>query len=110
MPFLAEIARRQMDRLKQAAFVGRAKPRYSGRSSMSKISLAFRCFFACFSAAKLTPETDRRIGYQAQGGPAPVVPTVRTSDGALQMLSICREMPDFWTFLWEDIAPYSDEQ
>ena len=55
---------------------------------MSKISLAFRCFFALLFGGNLTPELIDELGIKPKAAPAPVIPTVRTSDGALQMLSI----------------------
>jgi hypothetical protein len=77
---------------------------------MSKISLAFRCFFALLFGGKLTPELIDELGIKPKAAPAPVVPTVRTSDGALQMLSILQRDARLLDFFMEDIAPYSDEQ
>ncbi len=41
---------------------------------------------------------------------APPAPAVRTSDGALQMLSILQRDSRLIDFVMEDIAPYSDDQ
>jgi Domain of unknown function (DUF2760) len=77
---------------------------------MSKISLAFRCFFALLFGGKLTPELIEELGIKPKTAPSPVVPAVRTSDGALQMLSILQRDARLLDFFLEDIAPYSDEQ
>ena len=77
---------------------------------MSKISLAFRCFFALLFEGKLSPELIDELGIKPKAAPAPVVPTVRTSDGALQMLSILQRDARILDFFLEDIAAYSDEQ
>jgi hypothetical protein len=77
---------------------------------MSKISLAFRCFFALLFDGKLSPELIEDLGIKPKAAPAPVVPTVRMSDGALQMLSILQRDARLLDFFLEDIAPYSDEQ
>jgi hypothetical protein len=77
---------------------------------MSKISLAFRCFFALLFSGKLSPELIDELGIKPKAASAPAVPTVRTSDGALQMLSILQRDARLLDFFLEDIAPYSDEQ
>ncbi len=77
---------------------------------MSKISLAFRCFFALLFEGKLSPELIDELGIKPKPAPVPVVPTVRTSDGALQLLSILQRDARLLDFFLEDIAPYSDEQ
>jgi hypothetical protein len=77
---------------------------------MSKISLAFRCFFALLFSGKLSPELVDELGIKPKAASTPVVPTVRTSDGALQMLSILQRDARLLDFFLEDIAPYSDEQ
>jgi hypothetical protein len=75
---------------------------------MSKISLAFRCFFALLFGGKLSPELIDEL--QIKPKPAPAVPTVKTSDGALQMLSILQRDARLLDFFQEDISGYSDEQ
>jgi hypothetical protein len=77
---------------------------------MSKISLAFRCFFALLFGGKLSPELIDELGIKPKAAPAPAAPTVRTSDGALQMLSILQRDARLLDFFLEDITPYSDEQ
>jgi hypothetical protein len=77
---------------------------------MSKISLAFRCFFALLFGGKLSPELIEELGIKPKAAPAPAAPVVRTSDGALQLLSILQRDGRLLDFFMEDIAPYSDEQ
>jgi len=79
---------------------------------MSKISLAFRCFFALLSHGQLTPELMSKLGLfrKKEEKPAPPPPVVKVSDGALQMLGIMQRDGRLLDFFLEDIAPYSDEQ
>jgi hypothetical protein len=77
---------------------------------MSQISLAFRCFFAVLFGGKLSPELIDELGIKPKAAPAPAAPTVRLSDGALQMLSILQRDARMLDFFQEDIAPYSDDQ
>jgi hypothetical protein len=77
---------------------------------MSKISLAFRCFFALLFQGSLSPELIDELGIKPKPAPVPVVPTVKTSDGALQILAILQRDARILDFFMEDIAPYSDEQ
>jgi hypothetical protein len=50
------------------------------------------------------------LGIKPKAAPAPAAPVVRTSDGALQLLSILQRDGRLLDFFMEDIAPYSDEQ
>jgi hypothetical protein len=77
---------------------------------MSQISLAFRCFFALLFHGSLSPELISDLGIKPKAAPAPVAPTVRASDGALQILSILQRDARLLDFFLEDIAAYSDEQ
>ena len=77
---------------------------------MSQISLAFRCFFALLFGGKLSPELIDELGIKPKAAPIPAAPTVRLSDGALQMLSILQRDARMLDFFQEDIAPYSDDQ
>jgi hypothetical protein len=77
---------------------------------MSKISLAFRCFFALLFSGKLSPELIDELGIRPKAAPPAPVPTVRVSDGALQLLGILQRDARLLDFFLEDIAPYSDEQ
>ena len=58
---------------------------------MSKISMAFRAFFALLSHGQLSPELLTELGLfrKKDEKPAPPPPpVVRASDGALQLLGI----------------------
>jgi hypothetical protein len=76
---------------------------------MSKISLAFRSFFALLFGDELPPDvlTELNLTRKVVEKPAPVV---RVSDGALQLLGIFQRDGRLLDFLQEDISPYSDEQ
>jgi hypothetical protein len=77
---------------------------------MSQISLAFRCFFALLFGGKLSPELVDDLGIKPKAAPAPAAPTVKLSDGALQMLAILQRDARLLDFFLEDISGYSDEQ
>lgn len=73
------------------------------------VSLAFRSFFALLFKGRLSDELIADLGLMKKEE-KPETPPVRTSDGALQMLSILQRDSRLVDFLMEDIAPYSDEQ
>ena len=83
---------------------------------MNRILLAFRCFFNLLFSGELSSETlnvlklTRRGGAPAPAKAPPAAPTVRTSDGALQMLSIMQRDSRLVDFLMEDISAYADDQ
>jgi hypothetical protein len=77
---------------------------------MSQISLAFRCFFALLFGGKLSPELIKELGIKPKDAPTAAAPVVKTSDGALQMISILQRDARLLDFFLEDIAAYSDEQ
>ncbi len=80
---------------------------------MSKISLAFRCFFAILFGDGLNPELMEQLGVEKKQPPAPPpppAPVVKVSDGALQLLGILQRDGRLLDFFMEDISPYSDEQ
>lgn len=86
---------------------------------MNRIVLAFRCFFNILFQGVLSPEVltelnlTRREAAQPKAAavkPAPAVPTVKTADGALQILGILQRDSRLVDFLMEDIASYSDDQ
>jgi hypothetical protein len=90
---------------------------------LSRISLAFRCFFTILFHGKLSEATLGDLGLARRGtaatpakaakaapASAPAQPTVRTSDGALQILGIMQRDARLIDFLMEDIAAYSDDQ
>ena len=94
---------------------------------MNRILLAFRCFFNILFHGELSAETlgdlklSRRDAAAARPAPSPgskvgaapatpPAPSVRTSDGALQLLGILQRDSRLVDFLMEDIASYSDDQ
>jgi hypothetical protein len=83
--------------------------------SLSRISSAFFSFFSILFKGELPDTVAREFGYIKKGEekPIPVVkpqPEVRTSDGALQILSILQRDARLIDFLMEDISGYSDDQ
>ncbi len=79
---------------------------------MSRISSAFRSFFAILFSGELPEDIATEFGY-AKPVPPPVVPElpkVRVSDGALQMLQILQRDSRLIDFFMEDIAGYADDQ
>jgi hypothetical protein len=84
---------------------------------LNRILLAFRCFFNLLFSGELSGETLQALNLQRRGAApapaksaAPTAPAMRTSDGALQMLSILQRDSRLVDFLQEDIASYSDDQ
>jgi hypothetical protein len=76
------------------------------------VSLAFRSFFALLFKGRLSDELIGDLGLMKKDEKpaAPPPPPVKTSDGALQMLSILQRDSRLIDFLMEEIAPYADEQ
>jgi hypothetical protein len=85
---------------------------------LNRISLAFRCFFNLLFGGALSEETlrdlklSRRETAAAKAAPAAAsaAPSVKTSDGALQMLAIMQRDARLVDFLMEDISGYQDDQ
>jgi hypothetical protein len=83
---------------------------------MSRISLAFRSFFAILFSGQLPADIAQHFGFSqkktppAPTKPAPPVRTAQPSDGALQMLGILQRDARLIDFLMEDISAYSDDQ
>jgi hypothetical protein len=88
---------------------------------LNRILLAFRAFFNLLFSGELSPETladlnlTKRTGVSPKAAaptpaPAPVTPTIRTSDGALQLLGILQRDSRLIDFLQEDISGYEDDQ
>ena len=81
---------------------------------MSRISLAFKSFFAILFGDGLPEEIAKAFGYSKEAAaPKPVPkPTVeiRATDGAVQILSLLQRDARLIDFLMEDIAAYSDDQ
>jgi Domain of unknown function (DUF2760) len=85
---------------------------------LSRIVLAFRCFFNILFGGMLSDSAMTELGLSrraaapapVQASPAPAAPSVRTSDGALQILGILQRDSRLLDFLMEDLASYSDDQ
>ena len=87
---------------------------------MNRIVLAFRAFFNLLFSGELSAEIlialdlsrrSRAAPKAAAPAPAaPAAPTVRASDGALQILAILQRDSRLVDFLMEDIAGYADDQ
>ena len=83
---------------------------------MNRIVLAFRSFFSLLFSGELSQDTltalnlSRRAAALSAPKPASAAPTVRVSDGALQLLGILQRDSRLIDFLQEDITAYSDDQ
>jgi hypothetical protein len=86
---------------------------------LNRILLAFRCFFDIQFHGRLSDEVITALGLsQAAATPTAAIPStpaaappiVRTSEGALQMLSILQRDARLLDFLMEDISGYADDQ
>jgi hypothetical protein len=80
---------------------------------LSRISSAFSSFFGILFGGELPDEVAEEFGYAKKAEEKPAVkpqPEVRTSDGALQMLSILQRDARLIDFLMEEISGYSDDQ
>jgi hypothetical protein len=85
---------------------------------LNRILLAFRCFFNLLFQGELSAETIAELGLSrkpaapapAPAAPKPVAPVAKTSDGALQLLSILQRDSRLIDFLMEDISGYEDDQ
>jgi len=86
---------------------------------LNRIVLAFRCFFNILFQGVLSQEvlTELNLARReaappkaAAAKPAAAAPTVKTADGALQILGILQRDSRLVDFLMEDIASYSDDQ
>jgi len=77
---------------------------------LSRISFAFRSFFAILFGDGLPADVAGAFGYVRPSDVKPPAPEVRTSDGALQMLAILQRDARLIDFLMEDISAASDDQ
>jgi Domain of unknown function (DUF2760) len=84
---------------------------------LSRIVLAFRCFFNILFGGRLSDSVITELGLSrraATSGPAapaqPPAPPAESSDGALQILAIMQRDSRLLDFLMEDLASYSDDQ
>lgn len=92
------------------------RPDLGGGSCLNRVFLAFRSFFGILFHGRLSDEVVTTLGLskhapaQAVARQAPAAPPARTSDGALQLLSILQRDSRLVDFLMEDISAYSDDQ
>jgi len=85
---------------------------------LSRISLAFRCFFALLFGGVLSPELISELGLapksvkpaKPEKPAAPPPPAFKPADGALQILGIMQRDSRIIDFLMEDISSYEDDQ
>jgi hypothetical protein len=86
---------------------------------LNRILLAFRCFLDVQLHGHLSDEVISALGLGRGAGtpaaappatPAAAPPMVKTSDGALQILSILQRDSRLLDFLMEDISGYADDQ
>ena len=81
---------------------------------MSRISLAFKSFFAILFGDGLPEDVARAFGYTKEApAPRPVPKPqveIRATDGAIQILSLLQRDSRLIDFLMEDIAAFSDDQ
>jgi len=87
---------------------------------LNRIVLAFRSFFNILFSGELSPQVLTALNLTRRGAapaaaPKPATaaaaaPTVRISDGALQILGIMQRDARLIDFLMEDVASYSDDQ
>jgi len=96
-------------------------PKDSG-DPLNRITLAFRSFFNILFSGTLSDGVLNGLRLTRRGvvaskpasapkaAPVAAAPTVRASDGALQLLAILQRDARLVDFLMEDIAGYSDDQ
>ena len=92
---------------------------------MHRILLAFRAFFNILFGGELSDSTITELGLSRRAAPAgaktaspakaaatppAAAPTLRISDGALQILSILQRDSRLIDFIMEDISAYTDDQ
>ena len=85
---------------------------------MSRIALAFRCFFNILFGGELSSGALTSLNLTrweapskaAVAKPAAAIPAPKTSDGALQFLGILQRDSRLVDFLMEDVTSYTDDQ
>jgi hypothetical protein len=82
---------------------------------LSRIALAFRCFFNILFSGRLSDGAITGLGLSRRAAaPAPqappATPAAKVSDGALQILAILQRDSRLLDFLMEDLTSYSDDQ
>jgi uncharacterized protein DUF2760 len=81
---------------------------------LSRIASAFRSFFSILFSGTLPEDIALEFGF-VKSKPVPIVtkpeqPTVKVSDGALQILQILQRDSRLIDFLMEDIGAFEDDQ
>ena len=79
---------------------------------MSRVSSAFSSFFSILFSGVLPEEVATEFGF-VKVKPTPVAapaPTIKLSDGALQLLQILQRDSRLIDFLMEDVSGYADDQ
>jgi hypothetical protein len=79
----------------------------------TRVSYAFRCFFALLSSGEIPPDIARTLGFAP--GTAPTKPAIekpaeQPADRAVQMLALFQRDGRLVDFLAEDVSPYPDSQ
>ena len=81
---------------------------------MSRILLAFRCFFSILARGTLTADVASVLSLapKPKSAPKPAEPArqATAADGALQLLGLLQNEARLVDFLMEDISAYSDDQ
>lgn len=77
----------------------------------TRVSYAFRCFFALLSGGEIPPDIARELGLTAASAkPAIEKPVEPPADRAIQMLALLQRDGRLVDFLAEDVSPYPDSQ
>jgi hypothetical protein len=79
---------------------------------LSRVSSAFRSFFSILFSGVLPEEVAIEFGFIRAKPPVmtPPAPSLKLSDGALQLLQILQRDSRLIDFLMEDISGYADDQ
>jgi hypothetical protein len=83
---------------------------------LSRIVLAFRCFFNILFQGRLSDPAITELGLSRRASPAAATPAAapapvaKASDGALQILAILQRDSRLLDFLMEDLSSYGDDQ
>jgi len=77
----------------------------------TRVSYAFRCFFALLFGGEIPPDIARALGFSAAPAkPAIEKPAEQPPDRAIQMLALFQRDGRLVDFLTEDVSPYPDSQ
>ena len=80
------------------------------KNVVSRITLAFRSFFAILTTGKLPESVVTALNLQKKTPPAPPAPKATPADGAMQILGLLQREGRLVDFFMEDIAGYADDQ